>query len=191
MKTVPWPQVATSSLHFLCLFSPPVLVRCSNLLCYFCLDSLPCSETAWHVHKHKPPFKVNRRIRSETTWWHRTLGKWPRPRGPGRSPMCNERVKNQSGNQSELREKRWTWLWLPPSFLKTAQKNHKQAFGLVQHGPGLFDKSKARRGYCHNEDKQETLQVGTAFRILTEQTNRKNTCWGIRKAFCIRTEQRW
>lgn len=36
MQKVPGTQEATSSLHLLCLFSPPVFIRCSNLLCYFC-----------------------------------------------------------------------------------------------------------------------------------------------------------
>lgn len=46
------------------------------------------------------------------------------------------------------------------------QRNHKQAFGPTQQGPGLFDKSKTRSGKKKKErllfiikDNQEILQV--------------------------------
>lgn len=100
------------------LLSSPICIRCSNFVCYFCLDFLLCSEMAWYLHEHKLAFKAQRRKRSGTTWWSPGLGEWPRRPGPGGSPVRNENRNNQGGNQLEIREKQWTWRWLPPSFLR-------------------------------------------------------------------------
>lgn len=59
----------TRSLLTLCLFSPPIFLRCSNFICNFYSDSLLCSKRAWYLHKHKPAFKVNRKEGSGTTCW--------------------------------------------------------------------------------------------------------------------------
>lgn len=69
------------------------------------------------------------------------------------------------------------------------QRNHKQAFGPTQQGPGLFNKSKARSGgggggaTVHNQGQsRDTSSLNSPLWILTEQINCKKHILGNTKA---------